>query len=64
MIMDIREEASLILGFRLPDDPLKWEPLIKSHTQGTVDQNKKWNMVIMTIMRIKTIEDRLAALEK
>lgn len=57
--LTIREEASLILGFRLPDDPLQWEPAIKSHTGGDIDMNKKWNMTIMLLMRIHVIEKKL-----
>lgn len=61
--MDIREEASLILGFRLPEDPLKWEPLIKSTSvSGIVDSNKKWNLTIMLMMRVHELEKKVAQL--
>ncbi len=57
--MDIREEASLVLGFRLPEDPLQWEPAIKAHTQGDIDANKKWNMTILLLMRVNELEKKL-----
>jgi hypothetical protein len=58
--LDLREEASLVLGFRLPENPLKWEPAIKSHTMGDIDANKKWNMTIMLLMRVYALEQKLA----
>ena len=57
--ISIREEASLVLGFRLPEDPLQWEPAIKSHTGGDIDMNKKWNMTLMLLMRLHDIEKKL-----
>ena len=57
--MDLRELASLVLGFRLPEDPLQWEPCIKSHTQGDIDMNKKWNLTILLLMRVNDIEKKL-----
>lgn len=56
--LSLREEASLVLGFRLPEDPLQWEPAIKSHTQGDIDANKKWNLTIMLLMRVYELEKR------
>lgn len=56
--LDIREEASLILGFRLPEDPLKWVDAIKSHTQGDIDANKKWNLTLMLLMRVNELEKK------
>lgn len=57
--LSLREEASLVLGFRLPEDPLKWEPAIKSHTGGDIDANKKWNLTIMLLMRVHELEKKL-----
>ena len=57
--MELRELASLVLGFRLPEDPLQWEPAIKSHTHGDIDPNKKWNMTILLLMRVNELEKKL-----
>ncbi len=57
--LSLREEASMVLGFRLPDDPLQWEPSIKAHTGGDIDMNKKWNMTIMLLMRINELYNKL-----
>lgn len=62
--LTLREEASLIVGYRLPDDPLKWEPSLKSTSvSGMIDQNKKWNLTIMLLMRVHELEQKVAALQ-
>lgn len=57
--LSLREEASLVLGFRLPEDPLQWEPAIKSHVGGDIDMNKKWNMTLLLLMRVHELEKQL-----
>ena len=56
--MDLREEASLVLGFRLPEDPDKWVDAIRSHVGGDIDANKKWNMTLMLLMRLNELETK------
>ncbi len=62
--LTLREEASLVLGYRLPDDPLHWEPFLKSLVSGQVDMNKKWNMTIMLMMRLDALEKQVEELMK
>lgn len=62
--LSIRDEISLILGFKIPESSLDWEPMIKeTSVSGMVDQNKKFNLTIMLLMRVADIEKRLEALE-
>jgi hypothetical protein len=62
--LSLREEASLIVGLRLPDDPMMWEPFLKDRsTGGSIDQNKKWNLLIMLMMRVNTLEKKLQELQ-
>jgi hypothetical protein len=61
--MDLHKEASLIIGLRLPDDPMHWEPFLKERsTGGSIDQNKKWNLIIMLMMRVNALERKVAEL--
>lgn len=58
--MSIREEASQVLGFRLPEDSSQWVDAIRSHTQGDIDANKKWNMTLMLLMRLNELETKIS----
>jgi hypothetical protein len=56
----LREEASLVLGFRLPEDSTKWVDAIRSHVGGDIDANKKWNMTLMLLMRLNELESKIS----
>jgi hypothetical protein len=61
--LSLREEASLVIGFRLPEDPMQWEPMIKDlSVSGIVDNNKKFNLTIMLLMRLNEVEKKLQEL--
>lgn len=63
--LSLRDEARLILGFPLPEDMLQWEPKIKAlSVSGIIDQNKKFNLVIMLLMRVAKLEENFAELER
>ena len=55
---NLREEASLVLGFRLPEDSKQWIDAIKSHVGGDIDANKKWNMTLLLLMRLNELETK------
>ncbi len=52
----LRDEASNVLGFRLPEDPNQWVDAVRSHTGG--DPNKRWNMVLLLLLRIYELENK------
>lgn len=63
--LSLREEARLILGFPLPEDMLQWEAKIKGlSVSGIIDQNKKFNLTIMLLMRVARLEEQLAQSQK
>lgn len=54
----LRDEASNVLGFRLPEDPNQWVDAIRSHTGGDIDQNKRWNMVLLLLLHVYELENK------
>jgi hypothetical protein len=55
--MTLKEEAQKVLGFHLPEDSNNWLPEIKSHIGGDIDQNKRWNLTLMLLMRVNDLEN-------
>ena len=56
--VDLRDEASNVLGFRLPEDPNQWVDAIRSHKGGDIDPNKRWNMVLLLLLRVYELENK------
>jgi hypothetical protein len=55
---NLRDQASQVLGFRLPEDSSQWVDAIRSHTQGDIDANKKWNMTLLLLIRLNELENK------
>ena len=56
--VSLRDEASNVLGFRLPENPEQWVDAIRSHTGGDIDVNKKWNMTLLLLLRLHELENK------
>ena len=56
--VSLRDEASNVLGFRLPEDPNQWVDAIRSHTGGDIDQNKRWNLCLLLLLRVYELENK------
>ena len=54
----LRDQASNVLGFRLPENPEHWVDAIRSHTGGDIDANKKWNLTLLLLLKVYELEHR------
>lgn len=54
----LRDEASNVLGFRLPEDPNQWVDAIRSHVGGDIDANKKWNLTLLLLLHLYELEHK------